>query len=83
MRCTYLSLMWSLLYSVGEGAWMDAQWERTDPFQKRQAIADMTWKLSNLTTSVLTVREEESFGSSLGWLSLQLQLFSVHVNRKL
>lgn len=67
---------------------MDAQCERTDPFfikkktTERQAI-DKTWKLSNPTTSVLTVREEESFGSSLGWLSLQLQLFSVHVNRKL
>jgi len=52
------------------------------PFQIRLAVADMTGKLSNLTAPVLTAREEESFGSSLGWLSLQLQLFSVHVNRK-
>lgn len=83
MRCTYLSLIWSMAYSVGEGAWMDAQWERTDPFQKKRQATYKTWKLSNLPTSVLTVREEESFESSLGWLSLQLQLFSVHVNRKL
>lgn len=83
MRCTYLSRLWSLAYSVGEGAWMDAQWERTDPFQKRQTLADKTWKLSNLTTSLLTVREEDSFESSLGWLSLPSQLFSVDINRKL
>lgn len=60
---------------------MDAQWERTDPFHIHQATADMTWKLSNLTNCV--DYEFQSFGSSLGVLSSQLQLFSVHVSRKL
>lgn len=83
MRCTYLSSTWSSAYSPGEGAWMGAQWERTDPFQIRQAADDMTRKLSNLAAAALTARGQESFGSPLGWLSSQLQPFSAHVNRKL
>lgn len=85
MGCTYLSLILSIAYSVGKGAWMDAQWERTDPL-RTQKMKENKKQTDRLVTrhgswAILQLRhglreKSRAFGSPLGRLSSQLQPFN-------